>query len=102
MGAEFTDLESRLKALQQTQTQLLALLDDARTVKDALEVRRALDEVTAELEVLKGRLRQLENKTTYSTLSIEFSERGPHHATPSSNDPFPWVDSLGVEDTEWK
>ncbi len=100
--AEFTDLESRLKALTETQTQLLALLDDARTVEEALKVRQALDEVTSELEVLKGRLRQLENMTTYSTLTLEFYERGPHNPTPSSNDPFPWVDGLGVEDTEWK
>ncbi|MEM6296102.1 MAG: DUF4349 domain-containing protein [Myxococcota bacterium] len=100
--AEFTDLQSRLKALTETQTQLLALLDDARTVEEALKVRQALDEVTSELEVLKGRLRQLDNMTTYSTLTLEFYERGPHNPTPSSNDPFPWVDGLGVEDTEWK
>ncbi len=100
--AEFTDVESRIRALQETQTQLLRLLDKARTVEEALKVRQALDGITSELEVLKGRMRQLDNMTTYSTLTLEFYERGPHNPTPSSNDPFPWVDSLGVEDTEWK
>lgn len=100
--AEFTDIESRLKALEKTHTQLLELLGKARTVEEALKVREALDRVSAELEVLKGRLRQLSNMTAYSTLTLEFYERGPHNPTPSSNDPFPWVDSLGVEDTEWK
>lgn len=100
--AEYTDLESRLKALEKTHAQLLDLLGKARTVKEALEVRAALDRVAAELEVLKGRLRQLDNMTTYSTLTLDFYERGPHMPTPSSNDPFPWVDGLGVENTEWK
>lgn len=100
--AEFTDIESRLKALEKTHAQLLELLGKARTVEEALKVREALDRVSAELEVLKGRLRQLSNMTAYSTLTLDFYERGPHNPTPSSNDPFPWVDSLGVEDTEWK
>ncbi|MCR9161700.1 MAG: DUF4349 domain-containing protein [Nannocystaceae bacterium] len=100
--AEYTDLESRLKALEKTHAQLLDLLGKARTVEEALKVREALDRVAAELEVLKGRLRQLDNMTTYSTLTLEFYERGPHTPTPSSNDPFPWVDGLGVENTEWK
>ena len=100
--AEFTDIESRLKALEKTHAQLLELLGKARTVEEALKVREALDRVSAELEVLKGRLRQLSNMTTYSTLTLDFYERGPHNPTPSINDPFPWVDSLGVEDTQWK
>ncbi len=100
--AEYTDLESRLKALEKTHAQLLDLLGKARTVEEALKVREALDRVSAELEVLKGRLRQLDNMTTYSTLTLDFYERGPHTPTPSSNDPFPWVDGLGVENTEWK
>ncbi len=100
--SEFTDIESRLKALEKTHAQLLDLLGKARTVEEALKVREALDRVSAELEVLKGRLRQLDNMTTYSTLTLDFFERGPHTPTPSSDDPFPWVDSLGVESTEWK
>ena len=100
--AEFTDLASRLKALEKTHAQLLELLGTARTVAEALQVRQALDQVSAELEIIKGRLRQLENMTTYSTLTLDFYERGPHTPVPSSNDPFPWVDSLGVENTEWK
>ncbi len=100
--AEYTDIESRLKALEKTHAQLLDLLEKARTVEEALKVREALDRVAAELEVLKGRIRQLDNMTTFSTLTLDFYERGPHTPTPSSNDPFPWVDSLGVENTEWK
>ncbi|HET6584038.1 MAG TPA: DUF4349 domain-containing protein [Nannocystaceae bacterium] len=102
VGAEYVDIESRIRALETTQKQLLELMSKARTVDEALHVRQALDGVTAELEVLKGRMRQLDNLIAYSTITVTLMERGPHTPVPSSNDPFPWVDELGVEATEWK
>lgn len=99
---EFLDVETRITVLEGTQKQMLELLTKARTVEEALQVRQALDQITMELEVLKGRLRRLESLTEFSTLTINLVERGPHTVTPSSNDPFPWVDELGVEATEWK
>ncbi|MBK8238701.1 MAG: DUF4349 domain-containing protein [Deltaproteobacteria bacterium] len=102
VGAEYTDMESRVRALEGTHKQLLELLSKARTVDEALHVRQALDQVSAELEVLKGRMRQIDSLVAFSTLTLTMYERGPNTPTPSSNDPFPWVDSLGVEATEWK
>jgi hypothetical protein len=99
---EFLDIETRIAVLQSTQKQMMELLTKARTVEEALQVRQALDEITMELEVLKGRLRRLDSLISYSTLTLTLVEKGPHTATPSSNDPFPWVDELGVEATEWK
>jgi hypothetical protein len=55
-----------------------------------------------ELEVALGRMRQLQTLISFSTLTVNLIERGPHQPVPSSNDPFPWVDSLGVEATEWR
>ena len=50
LTAEYVDLESRIKVLRETQTQLLDLLGKAKTVEEALHVRKALDQVTMELE----------------------------------------------------
>jgi len=100
--AEFVDIESRIRALTETHAQLLTLLSQARNVEEALEVRAALDRINGELEVLKGRMRHLSNLIAFSTLHITFIERGPHDIVPTSNDPFPWVDRLGVEATEWR
>lgn len=100
--AEYVDLESRIKVLRDTQTQLLDLLGKAKTVEEALHVRRALDQVTMELEVALGRMRQLADLIAYSTLTVTLIERGPQDSIPTSNDPFRWVDSLGVEATEWR
>lgn len=99
---EFLDIETRIEVLQATQKQMMELLTKAQTVEEALKVRQALDQITMELEVLKGRMRRLSSLISFSTLTLNLVERGPHNATPSSNDPFPWVDRLGVEATEWK
>ncbi|WAS92669.1 DUF4349 domain-containing protein [Nannocystis punicea] len=98
---EYVDLTTRIRVLRETQSQLIALLKQARNVEEALEVRRSLDAITMELEQAMGRLRLLENQIGFSTLTVRLSERGPQNAVPSSNDPFPWVDTLGVEATEW-
>lgn len=100
--AEYVDLESRIKVLRETQTQLLALLAQAKTVEEALHVRAALDQVTLDLEVALGRMRQLSDLIAFSTLTVTLVERGPLDNIPTSNDPFRWVDSLGVEATEWR
>jgi hypothetical protein len=99
---EYVDLESRIKVLKDTQAQLLALLEKAKTVEEALHVRKALDDVTLELEAALGRMRQLTNLISFSTLTVYLYELGPTQPIPSSNDPFPWVDELGVETTEWR
>ncbi|MCH9682079.1 MAG: DUF4349 domain-containing protein [Deltaproteobacteria bacterium] len=99
---EYLDIQTRIDVLESTQKQMMELLTKARTVEEALKVRQALDQITMELEVLKGRLRRLADLVSFSTLTLSLVERGPHNITPSSNDPFPWVDQLGVEATEWK
>lgn len=98
---EFFDLQTRIRVLKETQTQLIALLKQARNVEEALKVRQSLDAITMELEQAIGRMRLLENLIGFSTLTLRMSERGPANTIPSSNDPFPWVDTLGVEATEW-
>lgn len=100
--AEYVDLESRIKVLRETQTQLLELLGKAKTVEEALHVRNALDDVTMELEVALGRMRQLSDLISFSTLTVTLVERGPQQVLPTSNDPFRWVDELGVDATEWR
>jgi hypothetical protein len=100
--AQYTDLESRIRVLTEMHAQLTRLLALAKTVEQALEVRRALDEITMELEVARARMRELSKSIAFSTLIVQFMARGPGVAIPSSNDPFPWVVELGVEATEYR
>lgn len=100
--AEYTDLESRIRVLTEIQAQLKLLLTQAKTVEQALEIRRALDQVTLELELARTRMRELAKSIAFSTLILRFVARGPIVDVPSSNDPFPWVLELGVEATEYR
>jgi hypothetical protein len=100
--AQYTDLEARLRVLEEMQTQLQALLAKATTVEQALEIRRALDSITLELELARGQMRELAKSIAFSTLILRFVQRGPAVSLPSSNDPFSWVDGLGVEITEYR
>jgi hypothetical protein len=100
--AQYTDLDSRIRVLEQMQAQLEALLARAKDVEQALAIRRALDEVTLELEAARAHMRELAKSIAFSTLVLRFVEQGPGTPTPTRNDPFGWVDELGVEATEFR
>jgi hypothetical protein len=100
--AEYTDLESRIRVLVQMQAQLELLLAQAKDVEQALEIRKALGEITMELELARARMRELSKSIAFSTLIVRIVARGPAVDLPTSNDPFPWVLELGVEATEYR
>jgi hypothetical protein len=100
--AEYTDLESRILVLEQLEEQLILLLDSATSVEAALKIRQELERVRIELELARARMRSLAELIRFSTLTIAFAQRGPLTAEIGSNDPFPWVDQLGVESTEYR
>ncbi|NJK32385.1 MAG: DUF4349 domain-containing protein, partial [Deltaproteobacteria bacterium] len=99
---EYTDLESRILVLEQLVEQLELLLKQCKTVEEALRVRIELDRVRLELEAARTRMRYLSELIDFSTLTLYLSKRGPAQELPSSNDPFPWVNELGVEGTEYR
>jgi hypothetical protein len=76
VSEEFVDLEARARHLRAVELQLLELLDRARTVAAALAVQSQLNGVQLELEQVRGRLRFLENQTSFATISLSIRERG--------------------------
>lgn len=99
--AEYTDLDSRIRVLEQMQKHLQELLARAQNVEQALEIQVELARITAELEMLRARMRMLESSIAFSTLAVELLERNTAAAEPS-HDPFPWVDELGAEATAYR
>lgn len=100
--AEYVDLAGRIRVLEELIAQLEALLARVDDVELALEIRVALDRARIELAAAEAKLRQLSESIDFSTLSLTLSLRGPMDELPSSNDPFPWVDTLGVQATEYR
>jgi hypothetical protein len=71
---EFVDLEARLRNLEATQTRLLALLDQATQVEDALRVSESLTQVQGQIEQVRGRMQYLEQSAALSTITVSLQE----------------------------
>lgn len=67
---EFIDIEATLKAKKSLEAQFLEIMKRSNTVEDALNVQRELANVRAEIEKIEGRMRFLENQTSFSTIKI--------------------------------
>lgn len=73
---EYTDLQARLRNLEATETELLAMLTEVRQkptakAEDILQVFNQLTEIRGQIEQTKGRMQYLENLATLSTINIE-------------------------------
>jgi hypothetical protein len=73
---EYTDLGSRQRNLEATETELLALLTEVRQKPNAkpgdiLEVYDKITQIRGEIEQIKGRMQYLSNLTALATIQIE-------------------------------
>lgn len=94
--SEYTDLQIRLKNALAMRQRLEELLQKAMDVKEALKVEEQLGRVAEQIEMMKGRLKMLNELTSFSTISVEFSER----SAPIDSRvelPFEFLDELGLE-----
>jgi hypothetical protein len=69
--AEFTDLESRLRNLEAAEQALVELMEDAKDPQDVLDVFSELTYYRGEIEIVKGRMRYLEESASLSALSVD-------------------------------
>lgn len=76
VSAEYTDLESRLRHLEALERFYLGLFDDAEDVSDAITVQEKLQSVQGQIEKAQGRLNLLDDRTSFSTLTVEIFEPG--------------------------
>lgn len=70
----YSDVESRLKALRTEQDTLLKLLENAQALSDTIAIQSQLTQVRYQIESYESRLRLLQNKISYSTININVRE----------------------------
>ncbi|MFN2106239.1 MAG: DUF4349 domain-containing protein [Candidatus Promineifilaceae bacterium] len=70
---EYVDLSSRLANLEATADRVRNFLDEAKTVEEALQVNSELSRLEGEIEVIKGRMKYLEQSSAYSMISIDLT-----------------------------
>ena len=67
---EYVDLQSRERNLEATEESLLRLYDRAGTVEEALSIQRELTGVRGEIELVQGRIKYLDQRSTYSQITL--------------------------------
>jgi len=70
---EYVDLSARLENLEATADRVRAFLDETKNVEEALAVNQELSRLEGEIEVLKGRIKYLEQSAAFSTVSIDLT-----------------------------
>ncbi len=87
---EYVDLESRLRTLQATETELRALLAEVRQssgnaqekAQAILDIYNRLTEVRGEIERIQGRQNYLQQMTALATITVELLPREPEIEQP--------------------
>lgn len=87
VSQEFVDLKSRLRNLRAEESALVALFAQADSVRDTLAVRERLSAVRGEIEQVTGRIRFIEDRTAFSTITLNLAEPGAAIGTLRSEDP---------------
>lgn len=98
VSEEYRDLAIRIRNAEAMRDRLEQLLRQANNVQEALAVERELQRITESIERMKGRLRFLSDRISYSTITVRFQALGD--STPIQEDrfrlPFPWLEDLGL------
>lgn len=83
---EYVDLQARIINSQAKLDTFRKLFDKATTISEIVNVQEVLTAAQDELEQLKGRLRFLEEHTSYSTLTMNIREAGAEVVAPVVED----------------
>ena len=74
---QYVDLQSQLTTLEATRDRVQSFLEDAKTVEEALRVNQELSNLDAQIEQIKGRMNYLNDRSAYSTITINFEPELP-------------------------
>lgn len=69
---QYVDLQSQLTNLEATRDRIKSFLDQAQSVDEALRINQELSNVEAQIEQIKGQMNYLQDRSAYSTITINF------------------------------
>lgn len=71
---QYIDLEARIGNLQRQEQRLLSILEQAKTVKEILDIEKELERVRGQLESMTGDFRYLRDRVEFSTVNVYLAE----------------------------
>jgi Domain of unknown function (DUF4349) len=74
---QYVDLQSQLTNLESTRARIQDFLKDAKTVDEALRINQELSNVEGQIEQIKGQMNYLNDRSAYSTITINLEPEFP-------------------------
>jgi len=71
---EYVDLEGRLNYWREQEAFYTRLMDEATTIDDLVTIQTRMQEVLLNIEQIEGRLRYLDGRTQFATLTVGLTE----------------------------
>jgi len=88
---QFVDLQSQLTNLEATRERIKSFLDSAKTVDEALRINQELSNIEAQIEQIKGQMNYLQDRSAYSTITVNFEPKLPELTPTPIPTPSPWT-----------
>lgn len=79
---ELYDISARLANKRRTEARIQSVLQRANSIKDIFKVEREIDAIREQIERMEGRQRYLGDRTSFSTLTVNWREPGPQYRKP--------------------
>jgi hypothetical protein len=95
---EYRDLRIRLKNSIAVRDRLLELLSEAKTIEESLKVEHELERITEKIELMKGRLKYLDEAASYSKITVHLAvKKKAKKPIPPLYAPFKWIQDVGLD-----
>ena len=85
---EYVDAVARLKSKKEVEKQYEEILKKAFSIYDILQVEQQLRMIREEIEAYEGKIKYLDDRVDYSTISLHFYEKQDYVAPPSNDSGF--------------
>lgn len=70
---DYTDLQSRLRNLENAEAQLTEIMENAQNTEDVLDVYNRLTSIREQIEVIKGQIRYYDESAALSAVSVHLT-----------------------------
>ncbi len=75
---QYIDIQARLKTKKELELRYQELFKRAHKISDLLEIEAQMEQLRSDIESIEGRLKYLQNRISYSTLTMTFYEQLPN------------------------
>jgi hypothetical protein len=74
VSQQYVDLQARLGNAEAQRNAVLALMQQARSVSDTIQIQNQLGQITSQIEQLKGQIDYIDHSTSFATVAVTIRE----------------------------